>query len=61
MGQSNFKKLQNKIAKKTNPRTGKPYGKQSAGRITYSIGKKKYGKKGMAKKAAAGRKKAKGK
>lgn len=58
MPESNFKKLQKKVAKKKNPRTGKPYGMDTAGKIAYSVGVKKYGKAGMAKKAAAGRKKA---
>lgn len=46
-----FKKLSKKIQRK-----GKS--KASADRIAASIGRKKYGKKGMARKAAAGRRKA---
>lgn len=41
-----FKKLEGKLERK--------YGKKAAGKIAYSIGRKKYGKKGMAKKAARG-------
>ena len=46
-----FKAVQKSIEK-----TGKS--KDAAARIAYSIGKKKFGKAGMAKKAAAGRRKA---
>ena len=45
-----FKKLESKLEKKG-------YSKKSAGAIAYSAGAKKYGKEGMAKKAAAGRRK----
>tara|TARA_R110001632_G_scaffold220901_1_gene351113 strand:+ start:198 stop:401 length:204 start_codon:yes stop_codon:yes gene_type:complete len=45
-----FKAVQKSIEK-----TGKS--KDAAARIAYSIGKKKYGKAGMANKAAAGRRK----
>lgn len=51
---SAFKKLQGKLEAKGNS-------KKDAAAIAASIGRKKYGKKGMAKKAAAGRRKAKGK
>lgn len=47
---SKFKVLQKKLMKK-----GKT--KKQAGGLAYTIGVKKYGKAGMAKKAAAGRKK----
>lgn len=47
---SNFDKLSNKIQ-------GEGKSKESADAIAYSIGAKKYGKAGMAKKAAAGRNK----
>lgn len=50
---SKFSKLSSKIQKKQG------LSKESANAITYSIGVKKYGKEGMAKKAAAGRRKAK--
>lgn len=44
-----FKKLQNKLQKEGNS-------KKAAGAIAASIGRKKYGKAGMAKKAVAGKK-----
>lgn len=47
---SNFKKLSSKIQKEWHT-------KKEADAIAASIGRKKYGKKWMAKKAAAGRKK----
>lgn len=50
---SKFSELSSKIQRKEG------LSKSSAGAITYSIGAKKYGKAGMAKKAAAGRKKGK--
>ena len=46
---SNFKKLSAKLQRQGNS-------KESANKIAYSIWAKKYGKAGMAKKAAAGRK-----
>ena len=51
MAHLGFKKLVNKIAHKKHPPT-------DAKAVAASIGRAKYGKKGMAKKAAAGRKKA---
>jgi hypothetical protein len=54
--ESNFKKLSNKV-KKSEMKAG--YDEKKAAKIAdataYTIGKAKYGKKGMAKKAAAGR------
>lgn len=52
MAHLGFKKLQKNIEKKEG------YGKGRAGAIAAAIGRKKLGAKGMAKKAAAGRKKA---
>lgn len=48
---SKFKKLQMSLERKG-------YSKDAAGAIAYKIGVQKYGKKGMAKKAALGRKRA---
>lgn len=48
---SKFSKLENKVAKEK--------GVRNPGGVAYAAGVKKYGKAGMAKKAAAGRKKAK--
>jgi GH24 family phage-related lysozyme (muramidase) len=45
---SKFKKLQRSLQRKG-------YSEKSAGAIAYTIGVKKYGKAGMARKAAAGR------
>lgn len=45
---SNFSKLKAKFARQ---------GKRNPGGLAYAIGEKKYGKKGMARKAAAGRRK----
>lgn len=50
MAESKFKKLSKQIQKQW-------HDKKSADAIAASIGRKKYGKKWMAKKAAAGRKK----
>jgi hypothetical protein len=49
-GGGRFKKLKGKLAKK--------YGSKRAGAIAAAIGRKKYGRKGMAKMAAKGRKRA---
>lgn len=49
MAKIGFKKLQGKLQKQGNS-------KAAAGAIAASIGQKKYGKAGMAKKAAAGKK-----
>lgn len=51
MAESKFKKLQGKIERKEG------YSKERAGAIAASIGRKKYGAAGMAKKSAAGRRK----
>jgi hypothetical protein len=48
---SKFKKLQMSLERKG-------YSKDAAGAIAYKVGVAKYGKKGMAKKAALGRKRA---
>ena len=45
---SAFKKFEGKLEKEG-------YGKKAAGAIAYSAGRKKYGRKGMARKAARGR------
>jgi hypothetical protein len=52
MAHLGFKKLEKKIERKEG------YGKKRADAIAAAVGRKKYGTKGMAKKAAAGRKKA---
>jgi len=51
-GRSKFSELEAKLAKKT--KKGKPVIKNPGG-LAYTIGKAKYGKEGMAKKAAAGK------
>ncbi len=50
MARMGFKKLEGKLEKQG-------HSKDSADRIAASIGRKKYGRKGMARKSAAGRRK----
>jgi len=57
MAQSAFKKLQNQVARQYEKKGKSPAQAQKiGGRVAYTVGAKKYGKKGMAKKSVAGRK-----